>query len=124
MIDLAGGCSVTGESGQPSRTLDWAELLAARPEVLIIACCGFDEHRAAQDLHVLFEHPHWGELAASVGDNVYVADGNHYFNRPGPRLVDSLEILCDILHPGLIQLPPGIVRARRYPAPASSTRLS
>ena len=111
LIELAGGVSVTATVGQRSRSLEWQELVASEPDVLFIACCGLSADRALQDLPMLTRMPGWGELPCCRTERVYVADGNHYFNRPGPRLVDSLEILADALHPGLDILPRGVAGA-------------
>jgi len=65
--------------------------------------CGFDLERTRQEAQVLLQHPAWAGLKAVQQGQVYCTDGNQYFNRPGPRLVDSLEILAEILHPELFQ---------------------
>ncbi len=99
LVRLAGGQECLGVEGQPSRTLRWEEVLAARPEVLVIACCGFDVSRTLRDLPILTNYPGYAELPAVQAGRVYVIDGHAYFSRPGPRLVDSLEILAHLLHP-------------------------
>ena len=101
LVELAGGLERIGEKGKPSRTIEWEEVLHADPDVLFIACCGFDVERAKQDLATLIRYPHFDELTCVRRGRVYLADGNAYFSRPGPRLVDSLEILAHALHPNV-----------------------
>ena len=113
LIRLAGGVEGLGREGVPSRTLRWQEVVDWRPEVLVVACCGFTVGRALEDLPVLRSFPGWGELPCVRTGRVYVVDGSAYFSRPGPRLVDSLEILAHAVHPDRCPLPPGVPPARR-----------
>lgn len=108
LVRLAGGDEALGVAGQRSRTLDWQDVVAARPDVLVIACCGFDVPRTLDDLPILRGYAGWGELPCVAAGRVYVVDGSAYFNRPGPRLVDSLEILAHALDPEVHPLPPGL----------------
>ena len=101
LVDLAGGLPVLGRAGQPSRTLAWEALRAADPDVIFIACCGFDIQRTVHDVTLLASHREWGDLRAVRAGRVWVADGNAYFNRPGPRILDSLEVLAHCLHPAV-----------------------
>lgn len=101
LVELAGGKSLFGVIGQHSPWLQWAELLSANPDVIILMPCGYDLNRTQQDADLLAQHPDWQSLQAVKTGRVYITDGNQYFNRPGPRLVDSLEILAEILHPEL-----------------------
>jgi iron complex transport system substrate-binding protein len=101
LITIAGGHDVFAAAGQPSRTRSLAELAALAPDVVVIGCCGFGVDRAAADLPALAAQPEWQALPAVRAGRAYLTDGNHYFNRPGPRLLDSLEILARALHPGL-----------------------
>jgi iron complex transport system substrate-binding protein len=87
-----------GKEEQPSRRLRWDEVLAWQPEVIIIACCGFDVERTCQDVAGVQSIAGWQELPAVRAGRVYVADGSHYFNRPGPRLVESVELLAHAIH--------------------------
>ena len=116
LTELAGGEELIGVAGQPSRTLDWDEVLRAAPDVLLIACCGFSMERTLQDLPGLVARPGWKNLPAVKSGRVYVTDGNAYFSRPGPRLVDGMEILAHALHPELHPLPPGLTAARQLTA--------
>lgn len=113
LIEMAGGIDVLGNAGQPSRTLDWHTVAASRPDVLFIACCGFTTERTLQDIPILQRQPKWNELSCVQSGRVYVTDGNAYFSRPGPRLVDGLEILANALHPAVHALPSGLTPAFR-----------
>ncbi|HEX3869020.1 MAG TPA: ABC transporter substrate-binding protein [Pirellulales bacterium] len=94
LVRLAGGEEGLGREGVPSRTLRWEEVIAWQPEVVVIACCGFDIERTKRDLPLLDKVAGWRELPAVRDGKVTIADGSQYFNRPGPRLVDSLEIVA------------------------------
>ncbi|CAN5331942.1 cobalamin-binding protein [soil metagenome] len=111
LVELAGGRELLGRAGQPSRTLQWSEVCAAQPDVLFIACCGFSIERTRQDLPRLTSYPGWSDLPCVRTGRVYVVDGSAYFSRPGPRLVDSLEILANALHPNIHPLPGGLQAA-------------
>jgi iron complex transport system substrate-binding protein len=113
LVRLAGGDEVIARPGLPSRTLWWKEVVAAQPDVLFVACCGFSLERTQADLPGLAARPGWADLPAVRAGRVYVTDGNAYFSRPGPRLVDSLELLAHALHPTVHPLPPGLPAARR-----------
>ena len=108
LMELAGGIDVLGLVGKPSVTTSWETLAEARPDVLFIACCGYSTERALEDLPILEAQPGWRELPAVRAGRVYVTDGNAYFSRPGPRLVDGLEIMAYALHPEVHPLPVGL----------------
>lgn len=108
LVRLAGGAEALGTAGERSRTLDWPQVVEAAPEVLIIACCGFGVERTLADLPILQGYCGWSDLPCVRSGRVYVVDGSAYFNRPGPRLVDSLEILANALHPDVHPLPSGL----------------
>ena len=99
LVALAGGRPALGASGERSRTLTLEALVAADPELLLIAPCGFDLPRTRRELPALLAQPGFAALGAVRAGRVYAADGNAFFNRPGPRLVESLEILAEVLHP-------------------------
>lgn len=105
---MAGGIEGLGQEGHPSRRLRWEDILSWAPEVVVAACCGFSVDRTYHDLAVLRTMAGWNETPAVQSGRVYVADGSQYFNRPGPRLVDSLELLAHALHPDLHPLPAGL----------------
>jgi iron complex transport system substrate-binding protein len=113
LVRLAGGIEVIGQDSQPSRTIAWDEIVRAGPDVLFIACCGFAAERALQDVPILAGYPGFADLACVRSRRIYLVDGNAYFSRPGPRLVDSLEILAHALHPDVYSLPAGLEAARR-----------
>jgi iron complex transport system substrate-binding protein len=101
MVELAGGTNLFGVAGKHSPYMTWDEILARDPERILILPCGFDLKRTFEEVPLLRAKPGWADLRAVREGQVFVADGNQYFNRPGPRLVDSLEILAEILHPEL-----------------------
>ena len=113
LIAMAGGIELIGRSGQPSRTLEWREVADAKPEMLFIAACGFNVERTMQDLPVLDNVMMQKEFASLKPDKVFVADGSQYFNRPGPRLVDSLEILAHAIDPIVHPLPTYLQPAKK-----------
>jgi iron complex transport system substrate-binding protein len=113
LVQMAGGVDLLGASGQPSRTIRWEDVTASQPDVLFVACCGFPVQRALEDLPSLMQQPGWEDLDCVRTGHVYFTDGNAYFSRPGPRLVDSLEIMANALHPHHHPLPTGLPPAFR-----------
>jgi iron complex transport system substrate-binding protein len=108
---LAGGVEVLGSEGAPSTRATWQEVKAAAPEVLVAMPCGFNLERAARELEAVHGRPEWRGLPAVARGAVWVTDGSAYFSRPGPRMVDALEILAHALHPDLFPAPaPGDLR--------------
>jgi iron complex transport system substrate-binding protein len=101
LIELAGGKNLFGTVGQHSPYLQWQDIVEADPDCIIIMPCGFDLERTRRESQTLTQHPDWTNLQAVKSGKVFITDGNAYFNRPGPRLVDSLEILAEIIHPEL-----------------------
>lgn len=101
LVTLAGGINLFGEAGRHSPALTWTELATADPDVILVMPCGFDIARTRAEMPALTAQAGWNDLAAVRAGRVYLADGNQYFNRPGPRLVQSLEILVELLHPDL-----------------------
>lgn len=99
LVTLAGGKALFGSVGQHSPRLTWDALSLANPDLLIFMPCGFDLPRTKQEVLPLADREEWAYLKAVQTGQVYLTDGNQYFNRSGPRLVDSLEILAEILHP-------------------------
>lgn len=99
LVAMAGGENLFGRAGEHSPWMKFAELAAADPEVILICPCGFNIDRTLEEIPLLAQNPSWKELQAVRANRVFVADGNQYFNRPGPRIVESLEILAEILHP-------------------------
>jgi iron complex transport system substrate-binding protein len=101
LVAIAGGENLLSQGGQHSPWLDWNDLAAADPDVLVLMPCGWSIARTRAELHWLTTRPEWPKLKAVREGKVFVADGHHYFNRPGPRLLGSAEILAEILHPDL-----------------------
>jgi iron complex transport system substrate-binding protein len=99
VVELAGGYEPIAMAGARSRQLRWDEILHANPEVLVLACCGQDIQRAMQDWGYLRGLPGFEELRAVLSGSVFVADGAAHFSRPSLRLIDSLELLAESLHP-------------------------
>ncbi|HWB16395.1 MAG TPA: cobalamin-binding protein [Vicinamibacterales bacterium] len=107
LVRLAGGVEGLGREGERSRRLSWHDVIVWQPEVVVIACCGFTVERTMCDVEALDRVPGWTSLPAVRDGRVTVVDGSQYFSRPGPRLVDSLEILAHAIDPDI------------HPAPAS-----
>jgi iron complex transport system substrate-binding protein len=105
LIDLAGGIDVFGKPGVHSPWITWEELLACDPDVIIVAPCGFDLARTRGEMHWLANRPDFNCLKAVRSGRVFLADGNQYFNRPGPRIVDTFEIIAAMLHEGSTEHP-------------------
>jgi iron complex transport system substrate-binding protein len=103
LVHWAGGKTPFGAVGEHSPWMTWEELTKANPDVLVLMPCGYDLEKTRQDAATLQQQPQWSSLRAVQSGRVYITDGNQYFNRPGPRLVDSLEILAEIFHPSRFQ---------------------
>jgi iron complex transport system substrate-binding protein len=104
LVEMAGGINLFGAAGKHAPRLTWEQLCAADPDVILVLPCGFDIARTRRDMPALTGKPEWPRLRAVRQGRVYLLDGNQYFNRPGPRLVESLEILAEVLHPGTFRL--------------------
>jgi iron complex transport system substrate-binding protein len=101
LVMMAGGVNLFGESGKHAPWLTWEDLVNRDPEVILVLPCGFDIPRTREEMPSLTRRPGWESLRAVRSGRVYLMDGNQFFNRPGPRLVESLEILAEVLHPSL-----------------------
>src|SRR4051794_19093795 len=101
MIELAGGEDALGLAGEKSQVFDWAEADAALPELAVSMPCGYGAERAAEETR-----PHLAQIAATGARRVVAVDASSYFSRPGPRLVDGVELLAHVLHPDLVDAPP------------------
>jgi len=101
LVEMAGGSNLFGVAGEHSPWMKFDELAAKDPDMILISPCGFNMDRAAQDLPTLTNRAGWHKLKAVRARLVFMADGNQYFNRPGPRIAESLEILAEIVHPEL-----------------------
>jgi iron complex transport system substrate-binding protein len=103
LVELAGGQNLFGEAGKHSPWLDWKALCKRDPEIIVVMPCGFDLMRTRSEVRVLAKSG-WENLRAVKNGRVYLTDGNQYFNRPGPRLAESLEILAEIICPDVFRL--------------------
>ena len=103
LVEMAGGTNLFGTAGEHSPWMKFDDLAAKDPDVILISPCGFNMDRAAKDLPALTKHAEWPRLKAVRNRQVFMADGNQYFNRPGPRIAESLEILAEIVHPELFR---------------------
>ena len=97
LVSMAGGIDPLGRSGRPSAWITWDDLAQADPDIIVVAPCGFPIEDSQRDLHLLSSNPQWNSLRAVRAERVFIVDGNQYFNRPGPRLIESLEILAGII---------------------------
>ena len=111
MVELAGGISVFGDKTQSSMRLDWDEIVASQPEVILLMPCGFDLDRAREDIPTLTSLRGWDSLPAVQKGRAYVLDASAYTSRLGPRLITGLEIMAELIHPELFSgmIPEGSV---------------
>ena len=105
IIELAGGIACFGNKREPSQRRSWNDLIQAKPEIIFIALCGFNVERSMQDVEDFFGSQEFSVLRDQVGSKIFLVDGNAYFSRPGPRLVDALEIMANAIHPLIHKLP-------------------
>ena len=103
LVEQAGGRNLFGEAGKHSPWMTWEQLSAADPMIIVVMPCGFDLTRTIEESATLERLPNWNDLQAVRSRRVFAVDGNQFFNRPGPRLVESLEILAEIFHPEVFQ---------------------
>ena len=102
MVDIAGGIHVLGKPGKDSHWIKFNEILKKNPDMIIFLPCGFNIEKTKNELKkFLNQNNDWQKLKSFKNKKIYVADGNQFFNRPGPRLVESLEIFAEIMHPNL-----------------------
>ncbi len=101
MIEMAGGENLLGERGAHSPWLSWETLVEADPDVILVFPCGFGLEKIRAEMPRVTGDPRWQQLRAVREGRVFLGEGNQYFNRPGPRLVETLEIMAEILHPEL-----------------------
>jgi iron complex transport system substrate-binding protein len=100
LVTMAGGNNLFGEAGKHSPWMEWSNLRDANPDIILIIPCGFPIERSRKEMPALTQLPGWHDVKAVQRNQVFLGDGNQYFNRPGPRVVESLEILAEIFHPG------------------------
>ena len=101
MVEIAGGTNIIGRNGKHSAKAELKEVLRCNPDKIVVSPCGFKVQQTLNDIGLLTENPEWKQLKAVKNNEVYVVDGNSYFNRPSQRIVDTLEILASIIHPEL-----------------------
>ena len=111
MVELAGGAPCFGSKDEGAGQLTWEQVVESKPDMVLFMPCGFDLGRALEDLPLLTASPGWQDLPAVKNGQVYVIDGGAYTSRLGPRLIDGLEILSEIIHPELFDgmIPDGAV---------------
>ena len=118
MIELAGGKDGLGRPGEPSWTASWDQLAAARPDVVVVMPCGYDAERAREEARA-----HASQLAQLGARDVVAVNASAYFSRPGPRLVDGLQLLAHILHPRAVAEPPPGAQALALKLRPTATRV-
>jgi iron complex transport system substrate-binding protein len=123
-VALAGGIDVLGSPAERSRVIEWDEVVGARPDVLVLMPCGFDVQRTVAEAGAITARAGFGDLPAACSGRVIAVNGSAYFSRPGPRLVDGVEVLAGVLHPELFPPPPSdaAVPLLRRSAPAMRAR--
>ena len=99
LVSMTGAENLFGEARAHSPWMKWEDLVSADPDTIVISPCGYDLPRTREEMHWLTDRPGWTDLRAVRGGRVFLADGNQYFNRPGPRVVETLEILGEMLFP-------------------------
>ena len=99
MIEIAGGVPHLAKAGEHSPWCNWEDIVSIDPDILLVLPCGYGINKTLSEMSRLTKKEHWRELTAVRQQSVYILDGNHYFNRPGPRIRDSVEILAEIFHP-------------------------
>ena|SRR5215469_10502199 len=101
MVELAGGQDALGRKGADSVRISWTDIAGLSPEILVVSPCGFGVEEAAEQAKQLLQQPGWNDLPAVLNDRVFAVDANAYFSRPGPRVVDGVELLAHLIHPEL-----------------------
>lgn len=103
LIQLAGGQPLAAEAGEHSPWLEWEQMQQLNPDIITVMPCGYDIQQTLKEISTLTSRPGWQKLRAAQNKQVYLLDGHQYFNRPGPRLVDSTKILAEVLHPSIFR---------------------
>ena len=101
IVSIAGGVSQLATAGKHSPYITWEDIQLVDPDIIVVMPCGFSIERTMKEMNLLMGLAGFSELKAVKNDRLYIADGNQYFNRPGPRIVDSIEIMGEIIHPKL-----------------------
>lgn len=113
MVDYAGGIEGLGRLGKPSRRIIWEEVLHYRPEIIVLSPCGFDINGVMDELPALASYTNWDMIPAFKSSKIYAVNASAYFSRPGPSIVNGLEILAHIIHPELFPEVPNVNDAKR-----------
>jgi iron complex transport system substrate-binding protein len=113
MVELAGGADALARKGELSARLEWGAVIKSAPEIILLMACGFDMQRTRQESVRLQCLDGWSQLPAVKDGKVYAVSGNAFFSRPGPRLIDGLEILAQIIHPETFSLEHASDRVQR-----------
>ena len=103
LVEMSGGENVFGAPGQHSPWIEWDALCKEDPDVIVVMPCGYDISESRRNMPALSDRPEWSSLKAVKNGTVYIVDGNQYFNRPGPRLADSLEIMAQLVNPEIFK---------------------
>lgn len=118
MVEIAGGENGLGKKGEPSFKATWEEIVEFAPQMLFIMPCGFDIEKTINELDAVTSKDEWFALPSTNRGEIYIVDANSYFSRPGPRIVDGLEILARAIHPEVIRNysppPESIINLRNY----------
>jgi iron complex transport system substrate-binding protein len=99
MVEIAGGEDALGRKGSDSVRIPWSKIASWSPEILIVSPCGFGTEKAVELTKSLLRQPCWSELPAVRDQRVFAVDANAYFARPGPRIIDGVELLAHLIHP-------------------------
>lgn len=103
LVEIAGGEYLLSEPGNHSTWVDWGDIITENPDVILVMPCGYDIGQTVNEMHLLTQKEGWNSTKAVENNEVYILDGNRYFNRPGPRIYESTRILGEILHPKLFK---------------------
>ena len=103
LVEMSGGENVFGAAGQHSPWIEWDVVCKEDPDVIVVMPCGYDISESRRNMPALSDRPEWSSLTAVKKGAVFIADGNQYFNRPGPRLADSLEIMAQLVNPEIFK---------------------
>ena len=102
MVEIAGGRNILGKPGNDSHWIKFKEIINQNPEIIIFLPCGFNIDKTKDEVeNLLSQNDEWKKLKAFKNKKIFIADGNQFFNRPGPRLIESLEIFAEIINPNL-----------------------
>jgi len=119
LLEMLGAVNLFGSAGAHSPWMQWEDLASSDPDSIVCLPCGYDLGKARAEMHWLTSRPAWSHLRAVREGRVFIADGNQYLNRPGPRIVESLQILAEILYPEIFPASLAGLAWEPYPAPAA-----